>query len=294
MLLVLPVSLADYKSLPAVERAFAMFPPGSGHKLLVVGSPNVAKQVKETAQSLCGHFAGNGSTYIFDLDCAMGWPTACNTYFQQVAFYLQSKEADGSWLWFEIDSTPTRSGWLDEIENAVHFEKGSAQREARNIPRYFGVSEPARLEHQGALQPSAGDQMAAVGVYPFDMDDVVSLRAISATNVVWYTFLRWYVMPHFKELPLIQNNWQTARYRRAIDGGTECDSVAKWAWDVHFNLPIGPEVALVHGCKDGTLLDLLTEGPPVEVVSESTRAEKVSKAVAAHRKLVELTAARKA
>jgi hypothetical protein len=292
MLLVLPVSLADYKSLPTVEKAFEMFPPGSGHKLLVIGSPNVSKQVKDASQSLCQHFAGNGSTFIFDLDCNLGWPTACNTYFQQAAFYLAGG-SDDSWLWFEIDSTPTRAGWLDEIENAVHFMKANAQSEGRNPPRYFGASEPARLEFQGTLQPNAGMQMAAVGVYPINMEDVLSLRAISATNIVWYTFLRWYVMPFFAELPLIQNNWQTARYRRAEGGGLECDSVAKWAWDVHFNHPIRSGAVLVHGCKDGTLLDCLMEGPVLEAVSEPTRAEKVGKALLAHRKLIEMQAARK-
>jgi hypothetical protein len=292
MLLVLPVSLADYKSLPTLERAFEMFPPGSGHKLLVVGSPNVSRQVRNAAQALSGHFSGNSSTYIFDLDCPLGWPTACNTYFQQVCFYLGSTGQDDSWLWFEIDSTPTRAGWLDEIENTVHFEKGNAQREGHNPPRYFGVKEPARLEYQGALAPDAGDQMAAVGVYPMNMDDVLSLRAISSTNIVWYTFLRWYVMPHFAGLPLIQNNWQTARYRRAPDGGLICESVAKWAWDIHFNKPIRSGAVLVHGCKDGTLLDCLMEGPVLEPVSEPTRAEKVGKALLAHRKLVEMTAAK--
>ena len=99
------------------------------------------------------------------------------------------------------------------------------------------VNRPA-LEHQGRLMANAGDQMAAVGVYPSNMEDVLSLRAISSTNIVWNTFLRWYFLPHFAELPMIQNNWRTANYRIAEDGRIECDSVANWAWDVHFNKSI--------------------------------------------------------
>ena len=147
--------------------------------------------------------------------------------------------------------------------------------------------------------PDAGRQMAAVGVYPADMSDVLSLRAVSATNIIWNTFLRWYVMASFAELPLIQNNWRTAKYRRSgLD--LESDSIANWAWDVHFNKPVGPEVALVHGCKDGSLLDVLT-CVGVEAESSSVKPEaafwtdfkeppieeKASRVLAAQRKLAE-------
>ncbi len=298
MLLVLPVSLSDHKTLPSVEKAFEAFPPGSGHKLLVVGSPNVEQHVKQAAQNLCGHFAGNAATYIFDLDCEFGWPTACNTYFQQVAFYLGSSGEDYPWLWYELDTTPTRAGWLDEIENEVHFLTAEAQSAGVYPPRYFGAIEPARLEYQGTLMPNAGKQMAAVGVYPSNMNDVLSLRAISATNIPWYTFLRWYVTARAAELPLIQNNWQTARYHREEDGTIASDSVAKWAWDIHFNDPVGPEVALVHGCKDGSLLDLylsdliVNESDLESLPPAPTPAERVGKVLDARQRLVRGAAAR--
>lgn len=293
MLLVIPVSLSDQKLLPGIEKAFEVFPPGSGHKILVIGSPNVASTVKETAQNLCGHFAGNASTYIFDLDCEMGWPGACNYHFQQAAWHIQSNY-DEPWLWFELDTTPMRSGWLDEIEQNVHRLKAEAQRDGKVPPRYFGASEPACLEYQGTLMPNAGLQMATVGVYPSNMDDVLSIRAISSTNIPWNTFLRWYFMAYFAELPLIQNNWQTAKYRVAENGDIECDSVARWAWNVHFNKPIGPKVALVHGCKDGTLLEValgrhdVNKPPDAHWTDyrEPTTEQKIEKVRAAAQKLV--------
>ena len=198
MLLVIPVSLSDYKSIAARREGIrGLFLPGAVTELLVIGSPNVSSQVKQAAQNLSKHFAGNASTYIFDLDCDMGWPTACNYYFQQAAWHIGGNY-DEPWLWYEIDTTPTRAGWLDEIENEVHELKAAGAERRRQIPRYFGVSEPACLEYQGTLMPNAGRQMAAVGVYPADMDDVLSLRAVSATNIIWNTFLRWYVMASFR------------------------------------------------------------------------------------------------
>lgn len=299
MLLVLSVSLSDAKNIPTLEKAFGVFSPGSGHKLLVLGSPNASSSVKETAQNLSKHFAGNAATYIFDLDCDLGWPTACNTYFQQAAWYIGSAY-DEPWLWYEVDTTPTRSGWLDEIDSAVHALTAEAQRDGKRVPRYFGASEPACLEYQGALMPEAGRQMAAVGVYPANMSNVLSLRAISATNIIWNTFLRWYVMEAFAELSLIQNNWRTAKYRRDEDGVIVSDSVVNWAWDVHFNKPVRHRAALVHGCKDGSLLDTLTcvgveaeesavkpEAAYWTDYKEPAQEEKVAKVLSARSKLVE-------
>ena len=224
------------------------------------------------------------STYIFDLDCDMGWPTACNYYFQQAAWFIGSNY-DEPWLWYELDTTPTRSGWLDEIEDVVKVLMADAQNQGKRPPRYFGVSEPACLEYQGTLMPNAGKQMAAVGVYPSNMDDVLSLRAISATNIVWNTFLRWYFMPWFAELPLIQNNWQTAKYRLGKDGAIESDSVARWAWDVHFNKPIAPRGgarARLQGRKPPRYPDHGSRSPmtPTEYwtdYKEPTREEKAEK-----------------
>ena len=298
MLIVLPISFSDAKKIPsALERAFGVFSPGAGHTLLVIGSPNVSSSVNEAAQNLSKHFAGNASTYIFDLDCDLGWPTGCNYYFQQAAWYVGSNYNE-PWLWYEVDTTPTRAGWLDEIDKAVHALQAEAIREERKVPRYFGCSEPTCLEYQGALMSDAGRQMAAVGVYPSNMDDVLSLRAVSATNIVWNSFLRWYVMADFAELPLIQNNWRTEKYARVPpDNEIGCMSCANWAWDVHFNKPIGPEVALVHGCKDGSLLDTLIQAQTPETpeskywtdYTEPTREQKAEKVLAAQRELVGAT-----
>lgn len=274
MLLVIPVSRADRKFIPLVTKAFELFPPGSGHKLLVVGSPNSAQDVRELSQKLCIHFAGNASTYIFETDSNLGWPTACNYFFQQAAFYVRSILAsDAPWFWFELDSTPLRADWLDEIESACIAAQTRLQRDNKRL-LYFGVRERSCIESQGALLPieEAGEHMAACGVYPGDMvSRVLTLPTVSATNIPWYTFIRWYVVPQMHAMPLIQNNWQTCGYERQADGRITCQSEANWAWDIHFNKDVRTDAVFLHGCKDGSLIDLLAaecdllkkEGMPV-------------------------------
>ena len=78
-------------------------------------------------------------------------------------------------------------------------------------------------------------------------------------------------------------------------GRIESESIANWAWDVHFNKKVKPEAALVHGCKDGTLLDaLLAAQKPKSTVSEphwtdakeASHEEKATKAMEARSKLL--------
>ena len=275
MVCVIPVSLSDRKFIPWMEKAFAMFPPGSGHRLLVVGSPNVTSDVNALAQSLSGYFAGAAQTYIFEDDSNLGWPTACNYYAQQTAFYLLSiLAADELWLWLELDSTPLRAGWLDDILAGCHQAQMMARRAGKPDPQFFGARERTCLESHGALMAyeEAGEQMAAVGVYPADMAlRVITLRTVTATNIPWYTFVRWYVMEEFADLPLIQNNWRTSTYIRMPDGTISCRSLANWAWDVHFNANVRADAVLLHGCKDGTLLELLA-APAESVKQEPTKA----------------------
>jgi hypothetical protein len=277
MLLCVPVSLSDRKLIETVEKSFEIFPPGSGHKLLVVGGPSVYGEVHEAAQRLSRFFAGAAATFLFEMDNNEGWPTACNFYAQQTAFYLQNfLRPEEQWLWFELDTTPVRSNWLDDISRAVDQQYVIAARENRPRPLYFGVREPTRLGEGGNLMPAAeaGEHMAAVGVYSAILaSQALTIRTVAATNVPWYVFIRWYVAyDYFAPLALIQNNWRTANYERSDGGKIVCDSVVNWAWDIHFNQDIAPETVLVHGCKDGSLMELLAfehesmkeEGIPVE------------------------------
>jgi hypothetical protein len=57
-------------------------------------------------------------------------------------------------------------------------------------------------------------------------------------------------------MELIQNNWRTTEYERQPDGRITCQSIANWAWDKHFNDPVRPDAVLLHGCKDGSLIEL--------------------------------------
>jgi hypothetical protein len=186
---------------------------------------------------------------------------ACNYYFQQVAFHLPTiLPAESLWFWCELDCTPLKAGWLDDIEKLCNHVRVQALRDRAPQPQFFGGREHTYQEFRGELIPfeQAGQHMAPCGVYPSNMVDwVITVRAIAATNIPWYTFIQWYVLESLHDTDLIQNNWKTDTYERQPDGRITCKSKANWAWDVHFNADVSPDAVLVHGCKDGSLTDLL-------------------------------------
>lgn len=246
MLLVVPISQSDKHLIPNTERAFELFPPGNKHELLVVGTPNVKPDVESLVGFLAKYF-DLSAAHNFDQDNYLGWPSAPNYYFQQVCFHVAP--LDTPWFWFELDCTPLRAGWLSAIES--EYNDG--------LRTFMGVVERTYRGFDGKLLDEAdgGNHMAACGVYPGDITgSVVPLRGVSSTDIPWWSFLQWYIAPYARHTNLIQNNYKTKNYHKE-DGKIVCDSCNNTAWGNHYNNPISDKAALVHGCKDGSLLKLL-------------------------------------
>lgn len=282
MLLIIPVSRSDKQLIPNAEKAFELFPPGNGHSLLVVGSPNVAAEMGELSGLLSKYFTGSGA-YLLDHDSFLGWPGACNYAFQQTCFHLRGQ---GPWLWFELDATPIKENWLSTIEEA--YKSGSS--------RFMGCLERTYRGFNGELlsEEDGGKHMAACGVYPPDAaDTIVPLKGVSETDIPWWSFLQWYIAPFCSHTNLIQNNYKTENYRvektitdqdgeRCYLNGEKrvghflreiiCDSCNNTAWDNHYNNRISHDAVLVHGCKDGSLLEMLTPQIKCQVPTESEAA----------------------
>lgn len=264
MLLVISVSRSDSRLIPVLEKSFALFPPGGGHQLLVAGFPNVSGEAEGLRNSLSSYFDESNS-YIFDNDCHLGWPSSCNYAFQQVCHHASNRNAP--WLWFELDATPIKENWLSAIEEA--YREGST--------RFMGCLERTYRGFNGELlsEEDGGKHMAACGVYPPDAaDTIVPLKGVSETDIPWWSFLQWYIYPFCSHTNLIQNNYKTQNYRTAeVPPFTDidCDSCNNTAWGNHYNYSFDPDTTpavLVHGCKDGSLLDLLTPRIKCQVPTE--------------------------
>lgn len=255
MLLVIPVSRADVRLIPAVEKSFATFPPGVENDLLIVGSPNVRDMAETLADSLSKYF-NTVTRHQFQSDNHLGWPMACNFYFQQTCYIIRSFCVEHNpWMWFELDCTPVANGWLSKIE-AEYREAGSP---------FMGAKEKTIRGKNGVLLDDAGYHMVATGVYSSDVVAwIPSLGGVSATMLPWWEFLQWQIMPRMAETKLIQENWRTINYRRE-NSSIICDSDANLAWTIDYNKVILEDTVVVHGCKDGTLIDVLSHKTPTAI-----------------------------
>jgi hypothetical protein len=258
MLLVIPISRSDIGLIPTVEKAFELFPPGDGHDLLVVGTPNVKEHVEKLYVSLSYKHFNSSNAHIFESDNHMGWPVACNYYFQQVCIYLI--DTIKPFLWFELDCTPLKKDWLNRIEDDYYKDHDQAHYEKREPNIFMGKKEQTYVGQNGSLVNlnEAGMHMAPCGVYPGDCwERVIPLKGIDQNTVPWYIHCQWYINIRLNDSPLFQNNWRTFGYRREGDR-IVCDSDANLAWGVHFNDDVSKEAVLLHGCKDGSLCEALT------------------------------------
>lgn len=262
MLLVIPVSQEDKGLIEVLKLSLATFSPGQNHDLLVVGSPNVAEEVKALASDIAPHFT-SAKYFIFSQDSEMGWPLACNFYFQQTAYHVSTILEDGKgWLWFELDCTPLKKNWLDQIEFDYYEERKTAYSERREPNVFMGAKCKTYVEQEKQLLPEdqAGFHMNGCGVYPSNLPSLTPLlRSVNVSGRTPFdVYIQWYVTPLLLVSKFFQNNHKTANYRR--DGEQiVCDSIHNWSWDIHFNAPVSDEALILHGCKDGTLAHLLAE-----------------------------------
>lgn len=264
MLVVLPLSRSDAHLTDAMERAFQKFSPGANHNLLVVASPDAKNEAEVLLNKLRGYFV-NAALEVFVSNNTFGWPRACNHYFQQACYTVSKyvKPTQG-WLWMEMDSVPLTSNWLTILEQEYYADALVGTAEGRSMRRFMGAPEKTLKSVQGELVDD-GFHMASNGVYPGDFGPTCPvLKSIPGVNNHFSVHLKWYPVKSFNSTKLIQNNRDTNNYRQE-EGKIVCDSIARNAWDFHYNEVLSEEAILLHGCKDGSLIDLVPESRTVTI-----------------------------
>ena len=264
MLVVLPISRADAHLTDAMEKAFQKFNPGTGHNLLVVAGPDARTEADVLLNKLRPFFANSG-VEIFVSANNQGWPRACNSYFQQSTFLIHKyAKPNQGWLWMELDSVPVAPNWLTILEQEYYADSTFAQAEGRPMRRYMGAMEKTIKSVAGELT-DAGEHMAPVGIYPADFSSTCPvLKSLGGIQFHFAAHIKWYPLKSLNRTSLIQNNRDTCNYR-VEDGAIVCDSQARNAWDIHWNSPLGKDTLILHGCKDGSLIDVVDSSRTVTI-----------------------------
>lgn len=280
MILTIPVSSADYRLLPKLAQVLIKFGPYSGFKCAVFPTKAVEQDTRKFAAEINPLFTGGVHIEPVELGIS-GWPLASGVHFRLVAHYVNTNHPHDPWYFFEADNTPLTEDWLKSIE-AEFLNSGKA---------FMGRIVPTRgwrIQQDGRRVPSEGPpHMVGTGIYHPSFFKK-SLRLSTVERVMPWAqdsiepfdvALRDEIVPHAHGTGLIQHNWQTVNYRME-DGKLVCDDAPNIAPENSHKQTWDGMSKVIHGCKDGTLADLVLSGafspktqkavalPPPPVVSQ--------------------------
>jgi len=249
MLLVLPVSKADLKLASKLAGHMALLGNLARHRLLVVGTMLTKDEAGVLKDQLAPSFAG-ADLFVPDSECELGWPQSANHLWARTVRHLQRTGNKDPFYWFEADNTPIREDWLDAVETEYN----------QAAKPFLGAVQPTRMldRNTGEFVKVDGEHVIGTCVYPADFSRRSLLwsytRIDAAPDVEPFdVYLRHEMRPNTAVSQLIHNNWRTKNYEIDGDGRIYCDPID----DLSVYGPVPTNAAVVHGCKDGSLIEAL-------------------------------------
>lgn len=246
MLIVLPVCVRDAQMAIQLGRWMSELGTHQFHSLAILFDSEVSKSDCEELRRIFYPLFGSVESYV--VSAPTGWPDGPNEMFKVAAMIARPHITP--WYFFEPDNAPTRSGWLDELAGEYY---GSGR-------PFLGALAMEYLEPTpGQLFP-IGRYLMGSAIYPPDLGHytvVFSLAIDKPFDLAMKPFLM--DQSVVRESTLIANRWNTSNYR--MDGqDILCDQHKLREGQTGSGLAIkitSPLPAVIHGCKDGTLVSLL-------------------------------------
>ena len=254
MNIAIPVSSHDKHLLPTFVKVLQHFGGLEEATLCFFTTPSAKAEAHEAANAL------NASVHTFEVDFAGGWPVASGAQFAATVFTIPNIGWNGPWLWMELDMLPVKHGWIQAIRNGYTL-CGSP---------FMGNVVPTAWVEEGKLVVKEDDlMMMGCGVYPANMDRDQRFRPLLSDLVkpadrnphTPFDFYLRHAMCQagIANTTLIADMWQTCEYKKTAKGIT-CKPVPLDKPRRERGGLVPPEAVLAHGCKDGTLAELLLAG----------------------------------
>lgn len=248
MLIVIPVYGKEVSLATKLAAHIEKMGGVKNHSALLVTAPSSNMKLDEVKGHLKNAFA-ELSVFDIDREAPGEWPEPCNFTFSKVVEHLRVTGNKLPWFFFEVDNTPMVPTWADELE--------AEYRQAR-LP-YMGVSRPAKIVDAltGNVLTIDGEFVVGSMIYPPDFHGRSILWKYLTPKEPWDVYIRWEVRPKAHVTEHIVFNRKSENYTRTSDGRIACDPVS----DDSITDPVPSTTLVVHGCKDGSLIDLLNTKP---------------------------------
>jgi hypothetical protein len=238
MRFVVPISQSDRHLLQKRVEVFKKLGGWKNHQLTFAPTPSCVPDAFAAIEELkdtCPHM----DSHAVASDYAGGWPAACNKHFHDVVVLLAKIGNASPWFFFELDCNPLRFGWQDALETGYN---------AGGKPFCGHV----RLTSEVTTPPLKGSHMVGAGMYPanFHIIAAAEFKAVPA-NIPFDVSNRWRVLNSgVTDTKLIAHRHSCRNNKR--EGGY-------LVIPDHEPVELAP-VAVLHGCKDDSLADLVLSG----------------------------------
>ena len=264
MIIVVPVSDSDKDLIEDFVKVFNLFGPYDNHDLVVVSRPgdfHLARQLYRDITPAKHNFK-SVDHYVLDVDGPRGWPQGPNHYWRGTASHLQyeRKNTTEPWLWMEIDMTPIKHGWADELEQEYRVA---------NKPFMGNLSWTTTTTNDQRVIKLC-QHMVGACIHPPNLDLYSKVWVdVDRIGTAWDVLMQWEQFPHSHDTKLMQHLFRTDNYRINTDENglsvIQGDDTNGFPDGHVFNYPVDvKKTVLVHGCIDGSLArlvyDLATKG----------------------------------
>lgn len=286
MRITVPVSRHDLEMLPDWVDVHKALQPGNQHDLHFVVPQAVSGAAFDAASQLDGCFQ-SVEVHQIDVEPTGGWPLAPNVFFWHCANFMFQKNPNIPWQLVELDCLPLRSNAYDAV--AGQYMNCGLPFFGSISPTPFRVTES--LLDNGRPNPDYGKitnpllgksdvMMSGCGIYPGNLMKhplfigmmASFMQGMDSIDMPWDMFLRGAMkatgMAH---TDLLAQHWNTGSYR-IEDGQIVCDGRNEHesqqpGWEIRkCGGIVHPAAAMIHGCKDTSLRDLILNGQIPEVV----------------------------
>ena len=252
MKICIPVSAHDKHLLPAQADCLLKMGGLEEHEVIYVPTLSAKDAAYEAAERL------GAQVQPLDRDFESGAPVACNNHFAAVVNVLGLMGNTEPFLLMEPDMLPVSPHWANKLLD--DYRMGGTP--------FRGSVVPTPFNEDGNLVFHEGDTlMMGCGIYPAHMERDERIKPLIADlakpewmnpRIPWDIYLRWAMkIIGVSNTPLIADMWATQNYRM-VEGMIICDSVDHGDKVVRKREgSISSHALLVHGCKDGSLAELV-------------------------------------
>jgi hypothetical protein len=253
MIVVIPVSKNDFKDPLSVFNGFTKalrhFGSCEKHELLVVSRPSDLLYAKAIYANVSDLFS-KSNIHIFAEDGPEGWPEGPNFYWKNTISHLKEIENDKPWFWMEMDCVPLKRNWVDLLQKE-YLKKGKP---------CLGTIQDTTIVTTDMIRINIAKHLQGTAVYPPKLHEECTIwEYVDRLPKAFDVICQWEIVPRTADTRLIQQGFRTINYKIHHDPfRIQGEDNGDMNGVISYNQPLDPLAVIHHGCKDTSLVDIVT------------------------------------